>query len=273
MTSAAGANDDSHAVRRPTTWLVLAAILLIPAAVAFVVSSTRTPLYAARVEFVVNSAQQNDQSASSTVANLESLLDTRSMMEGMEQESGVDVDTFESRFRHERVGDSNVLRLTISDPRPDRALSLAKDARRVFLRLTSNVNSGQPAVTFLQGQLKSVRDRQANVQKKLVDLSSATDLASTEQARQLRNTARALDDEAVALRTSLVEERAREAQQAASVVALGQPYALEKPISPNPSRAGAAGLVAGIALCAGFLTARSLRRRPESDGTSASTGG
>jgi uncharacterized protein involved in exopolysaccharide biosynthesis len=273
--AAAGTNGGHRRTRwrsRAASVVLVVLLLVLPPLLAFAIADARTPVYGARAELVYRTppdSQRYDQEMRTQVRVLGSpgfLRPTATAFDMTTQE-------LQEALEAEQVGESEMLWITASDTDAERSLELAQSVTEAYTdRLTGGSSTLDDQIDSLQSRLEALRERQTTVNARLSRVTArderraARNDQATASAQQLRldGLARALRDEISELERRMTDYRMRELEGGPSVEVVAAPYLLDDPVSPQPVRSLAAGLLIGVVLAGGALVAFYARasRRP-----------
>ncbi|MGY1886090.1 hypothetical protein ACI799_12425 [Blastococcus sp. SYSU DS0753] len=228
----------------------MAALLLLPAGIAFVVASLRPDTYAARAEFLLD-----DGTGSGTVeqqtATLLSLLSTRSVLAPIAEGHGITVEELENSIEIEQLEAGNVVRITVADEDPDVARAIAEDLVDSYSDLVAGLRGGTAELNLLNERLADLVARQGVIRTELQQLASSSAQADVERARQLQLESDLLQQQISELQGRAVDLEAEVLAARDAIKLIGSPYVLDAPVAPQPVRAAAIGLLIGIVLTVG----------------------
>jgi uncharacterized protein involved in exopolysaccharide biosynthesis len=105
--------------------LLAAVLIVVPAGAAYLLSALRTPVYGAQVDFLIRPASASVPLGDSDLQTQKVLLTTRAILEPAARAQGVSLARLQDAVSTDVVGGSQVLRLTVADPRPATAERLA----------------------------------------------------------------------------------------------------------------------------------------------------
>lgn len=254
-------------------WMLLvAALVVVPTVVAYLVASGQPPVYEARADVVHASsgnAQVDDQVLSTQVAVLQS--------RGFLTEAGVvgarTFDEVEESLTVERVDGSSVIRLAFRDEDAQAALRTVTALSGAYL--DGAVDGVDEQVRAQEMELLSTRLMEATqaltaTQDEIAALGSRDnplvpgqpDPGARGPLDRLRFDRTVLANEVRLLQAELLdlERAALNPAVTPSVAMVGAPYVLEEPVEPTPLRSAAVGALAGGLLAAALWFAWQRKR-------------
>lgn len=249
---------------RTSLLAAVALLLVVPTVVGYLFSASQSEVYAARTELVI-AIPEASNTAEQQTATLVSMLDSRALLEPVAAEYDMEIQELQERIGREQVEGGNVLRVTVQGTDRDRALSVASTLAGNYVNLVTELGTDTARPEYLADEIARLTAQQAEIRARLLQLSGSALDADVELARQLRGDSDALQQRIADLEQSAVEMEAQRVEAVPLIRLLGEPYLLAEPVSPQPLRAAAAGLLVGIVLSAGLLTIV-LRRRTLHDG-------
>ncbi len=225
--------------RRFPAWLVIGllalGIVLLAAGSSVFFGSRGDKVYGARVDILYAASDNtSDDSRERILATQQELLRSRVVLENVAGSTNIPLDELQSGLAIE-VGRDDLLHLTFGDESPERARLVAQTVAQTYIELA--------------GRLSSESDSgQRLIQKEIDRLEAgAKPLSSTTSSRIARLQDRLLD---------LAVQRVTQPE----AELLSPAYVLDKPLSPDPIRSLALGLVIGLLLATAVVVAL-LRRR------------
>lgn len=274
--AAASATNGGHRRSRWRSWaapvVLVALLLVVPPLLAFLIADARTPVYGARAELVYRTppdSQRYDQEMRTQVR----VLGSPGFLRPTATELDMTTQELQEALEAEQVGESEMLWITVSDTDAERSLEVARSITEAYTdRVTGGSSTLDDQIESLQSRLEALRERQTTVNARLSRVTArderraARNDQATASAQQLRldGVARALRDEVSELERRMTDYRMRELEGGPSVEVVAVPYLLEDPVSPQPVRSLAAGLLIGVVLAGAALVAVYSRaaRRP-----------
>jgi uncharacterized protein involved in exopolysaccharide biosynthesis len=216
------------------------AILLVAVVSAVVVSGLRDKVYGARVDILYLVARETpDDARERILSTQEALIHSRAVLGPVARRNGVALDELEGAVSVD-AGLNDLLRLTVADKDRDRALMLARDVTSQYLRVSSALSP------------EATRGRDL-LQREIGRLTVRARSASGEERQILSERIGRLQDRIVDLE---VEDLAVPRAQV-----LSPAYALEDPLSPDPTRAAIGGLLVGLVVATGAAVLMFRRRQ------------
>ena len=252
------------------TVAAVAGVLVLSLTSAFVVSALQPTTYGAQAE-VYYEVTGSSQEADLQLATQQVLLGSRGVLEPVADTYGITLAELSESQQVERVGDSQVLRLLVTGTDAGLTVQLAQDIVDSYVQTVSaDAGGAQDA------------GREQALQQRIAELATvaAADRARldelSEQRAQAVAAGRELDVSGEEQHLQARQQRLREqiATAQADLTRIGvarqiggdarvltPAYALDKPLGPNPVRAAAAGLIAGLLLSAAVIAYRTRSRR------------
>lgn len=271
MTMLQTSRSVEDAEQRQREWLLrlaalAVALIVVSTATAWVISALSDPVYGARTDLIyalddVQSQPQADRVLATQIVVLRS----RAVLEPVAENAGLSPEELDEKTDVELLDDSQVIRVTVADPDPERALGMAEDLGERYVDFVARRNEQQLAeqTELLESEVEALREERATIEERLAELSAgraAGEPIGAEERRleiELQDVLGAITDrqsQQVALRVAATE--------AAAALVLTPPYVLEDPLAPRPLRAVAAGLFVGILLAGVTVVLLNRYRRP-----------
>lgn len=179
-------------------WWLLLVVTIIGAVMGFVVGQFRTPTYEASTTILVYQAQgalpdaeavSQGQRVADTYAEL---LQQRPIMEELIENLALDVDpdVLKKRVHVVQVGNTNLLKLTVTDEDPQLAADIANEIVRIFIAHDVEERSAQHADSLdnLQAQMEQVQADINNAEADLEALTSGEATLTPQEAQQRAQT-------------------------------------------------------------------------------------
>ena len=234
---------------------VVAALLLLPAAVAYVTAAALPDVHEARAEVLVTTPSGGTVTEQ-TMATQLTLLTSSSVIGPVAREANMDVSSLTDSVSVERVNDSQVLGLSVTADDADRAVDLTAAVVTSYLTIADATAGSSENIDFLRSRLQELTATLADLDTRL-EASANAGLASQREI---------LISQIGDLQMQLTTAEIGELQSAAPAEVITEPYALPEPISPRPARAAVGGFVGG-AILAGLAVVLFVRRTRETSGT------
>jgi len=206
-------------------WVLIVAVAT---AAAYVYGNRGEKTYGARVDILYVPAQDTpDDARERILATQRELLLSRGVLAPVAKEVGVPLDQLRGAIEVD-VGLDDLMRITVGDRDPQRALVHAQALTDRYLDVTSGLTREDAAArSLLQREIRELTRRERRVTDEF-------------EAGQLRDRIGRLRDRLLEVEVeSLGDEKAE---------VLSEPYLLGSPIAPNPRRSAAVGLLAGLVL-------------------------
>jgi uncharacterized protein involved in exopolysaccharide biosynthesis len=191
------------------------------------VGSRGEKVYGARVDILYVAARDTPDDARERILSTQrELLLSRGVLASVAREVGVPLETLRGKVEVDG-GLDDLLRITVGDPDPRRALRYVQVLTDRYLEVSGGLGEEQnTARELLEREIRSLTRRERG--------------AEEGEAAQLRDRIGRLRDRVLELEVeSLGVERAE---------VLSRPYVLSDPLSPKPLQAATIGLLAGLAL-------------------------
>lgn len=246
---------------------VMAALIVVPMVVAYLVSSGASPVYQARAELVY-SGSGNSTADEQALATQATLLRSYGFLQEAVPES--DVADLEEALTVERVDGSGVLRIAVEGD-ADEALSTVTALAQTYLTTITDTDiEGRAArQEVLDARMQESTGALAATQDQITALLATLDPADPDPAVQdelerARFEAARLADGIADLQQRQLQLELDTLSASNPVTLLGAPYVLEDPVAPQPLRAAAAGGLGGILVVAAIAALRLRRRRDPS---------
>jgi uncharacterized protein involved in exopolysaccharide biosynthesis len=253
----------SRAVRSILLGQLCVLIVVGAAIAAYLYSDRRQEVFGGRAEILyVGREVLSATEAERQIATQRALLDSASTLAPVARRFGLALDELDQHVSVESVGDSNVLRLTVGNPDPELAVAVTQAVSESYV---AQVRRGEsPAlekaksliesrIEELAGQLSDVQERFGDAERQLAATSTVEDGRLLAEMQSVLGRIGSLQDRLTEL----------ELQQITNLGAriLTRAYLLDEPLEPQPLRAAAAGMIAGLFFaCLVLLVAGRLRR-------------
>jgi capsular polysaccharide biosynthesis protein len=261
---------DSYGVK---TVLLAIAVAIAAAGLGAAVAAAQEDRYAAELEILHQYGNMDAAASERRQATQATLAEGRAVLAPVADQFDVGVDEVSEQLSAELVGASEVLRLRVTDPDPERALAMVSAVGDSYLEVTQETRfeeSETEEIEVITERIEGLEQRRADLQQELDDLelerradSAEAGAAVTPSGREqrlqieLQEVLRRLGDlESVRLRQEL--EAAESRPEPARL--LTEAYVLDDPVGPTPLRAGALGFGIGLVLAVAIVAMRSLLR-------------
>jgi capsular polysaccharide biosynthesis protein len=240
---------------------VSVALIMLCVLAASVVSAAQSTVYGARVE-VLYEVTGTSQSGERQLATQRVLLGGRSLLGPVAAEHGVPLTELARATDVERIGGSEVMRITVEDEDPDLALLLAQSIADSYVATVTGglTDTGLEEEQRLRDQIRDETLAAEAGRARLDQIAAARATPAPEAApvpmsaeeRELLS-----EDATRARRISELQAQLTQVMsdrwQTARVRVLTPAYLLESPVGPKPVRAAAAGAMAGLLLAAALM--------------------
>ncbi|MCZ2836042.1 hypothetical protein [Modestobacter sp. VKM Ac-2985] len=225
------------------TWLTAAFLLLVvmvPTVIAYFVGASGAAMYAARSEVLFVATTSNSTADDQAMATQVALMTSRPVVAAVAEQYDLSVEELSDAVTAERVDRSQMLRLTVEDGDPARAVEITESLTEAILARSAgrSPQAGQEEA-YLSGRI-------AELQQRLSQEGAGTGSQQLVLEQLIDLQARLTD-------LQLPPEPAIEPLTAA--------YELPDPVGPQPVRSAAAGAIVGIVLAALTVVALLARRR------------
>ncbi len=255
---------------------LLVLLLALPPLLALGLASTRTPVHGARAELIYRvppDSQRFDQEIQTQVL----VLGSRGFLQPTAAAFDMPTEQLQEALTAEQVDGSELLRVTVSNTDAERALALVKSITESYTKRLTGGSTLDDQSQALQRRLDRLHAREERVNNRLSKVTArdarraaANDKRPEASASQLRleGVAVSLRDQLSELERRMTDYRLRELEGGPTVEVVAAPYVLDDPVSPQPLRSLAAGLLIGIILAGSALVglrARAGRRAQDAD--------
>jgi uncharacterized protein involved in exopolysaccharide biosynthesis len=248
--------------------LVLLCVLTVAGAAiaAYLYADGREEVFGGRAEILYEGAEVSLTSeAERQIATQRALLMSASTLGPVAERFGLAPDDFDEHVLVESVDDSNVLRLTVDDADPERAVAVTQAVAESYIAQVHSAESPEleeakelieSRIEELAGQLPDLQRRFDNAKRKAAARQST--LADSQLLAEIQS----LLGRIGSLQDRLTELELQQITDARARI-LTPAYLLDEPLEPQPVRAGAAGAIAGIFVaCLALLLVGRFRRAP-----------
>lgn len=233
----------------------IAALLLLPTAVAYATATSLPDVHEARAEVLVTS-QSGGTVTEQTMATQATLLTSSSVIGPVALAMNMETSSLTDSVSVERVNDSQVLGLSVTAEDVERAVDLTAAIVTSYLTVADTTAESPEDIEFLRSRLQELNATLADLDARI----GAGETGGLASQREI------LISQIGDLQMQLTTAEIGELQSSAPAEVITEPYALPEPVSPQPARAAVGGFVGG-ALMAALATAFFVRRTREDAGT------
>jgi uncharacterized protein involved in exopolysaccharide biosynthesis len=239
--------------------LMAAAVVAISGSAALAFSLLSQPIYGAQAEIIFQpSGELSVFRAERDMATQEVILRGRAVLEPVARNTGIPVADLQDMISVEILGQSNILRITIGNPDPETARSLAQLVTTEYLvRFSSDsANAVDPAAEHLDRQVQTLSATISKMLDRLERLARERGPGDppTAEERELRATVTSTLQRMGTLQEELTGLEKKRFQQP-EVSLLVPAHRLEGRLRPRPLQALAVGALVGLFLTAGTALA------------------
>lgn len=291
--------------RRPSlARIAVAAVLSVSlvvagAAAAYLFSTGRDEIYAARAEVVYQVSAESENQAQRAITTQQVMLSSRPRLESVADQVGIPVEELEESLSVEVVEDSEVIRAEATNTDPDAARQIVSrlvqgyvddvgatasqdvDEQRAVLeqrlsRIVEELNNTEIRLQELSGQrreaianarqqaLELAQNEDVNVPTRLFDPDVVAPVTAEQELleskeRDLRRRFGQVRSDLTDLEVDALRDRTAAESAAASASVITPAYVLDEPVSPQPLRAAAAGALVGLLVAGTGLGLTKLR--------------
>ncbi|MCZ2825571.1 MULTISPECIES: hypothetical protein [unclassified Modestobacter] len=232
----------------------IAALVVIPTAVAYATATALPDVHEARAEVLVTS-QAGGTVTEQTLATQVTLLTSSSVLGPVARALDMDTSSLTDSVSVERVNDSQVLGLSVTAEDADRAVDVTTAIVTSYLAVADTTAESPEDIDFLRSRLQELNATLADLDARI----AAGGTVGLTSQREI------LISQIGDLQMQLTTAEIGELQSSAPAEVITEPYALPEPVSPQPARAAVGGFVGG-ALLAALATAFFVRRTREDAG-------
>jgi uncharacterized protein involved in exopolysaccharide biosynthesis len=257
----------TRGILRSTVLVLLCLLIVAGAAVAaYLHSERRQEIFGGRAEILYEGGEVSLASeAERQIATQRALLMSASTLGPIAERFGLAPDDLDEHVSVESVDDSNVLRLTVDDADPERAVAVTQAVAERYIAQVRGAESPEleeakglieSRIEEIAGQLPDLQERLGKAQRSAAARQSTlADSLLLAEIQSLLGRIGSLQDRLTELELQqITDARAR---------ILTPAYLLDEPLEPQPVRAGAAGAIAGIFVaCLALLLVGRFRRAP-----------
>jgi uncharacterized protein involved in exopolysaccharide biosynthesis len=238
--------------------IVLVAVILVvgPAVAAYLISRSQQAEYAAEAELVLDSSNVTDRILAQRDIDTQSLvLQSRAVLAPTARAEGITVDELEDKVGVEVDGNTDVLRVSVTDHDSQLALRAAEGIVTTYRDSVATATTEQldEAQGLLEAEITDLTTRLSDVQAELSQLAEDPDNAFSPEVQQLQAESNFIFGRLSSLQASLTDLEVRRVSGSNEVKVVTPPHVLEEPVSPQPLRAAAYGGLVGILLAAAAI--------------------
>lgn len=260
---AGGVTFEFDRLRLAPTLALVVVVVLVTSGLAYLLAAIRQPVYGAEAQVLYRSADTSGLRSERELSTQQVLVQGRSVLQPVADGYEVSVADLQEWLSVDIIGESEVLRVRVAHPDQSVALELTQAVAEQYVDTVRQETrraldaATQPLTERLDDLLEELADVEARIRRAQQD----ADPAAEPTARQQR-----LEAEADALRRRIAtveDQLARtELEQPAQpqVRILAPAYALEDPVSTSPEQAAVGGVLVGLLLAGGAITAMAARR-------------
>lgn len=265
----------SSSPSRTLALILLAVLIVITATItAYLASNAKQRVYGGRIELLFNTESYDSESEfDRALATQREILRSEPIVGPAARAAGMSPKQLQKALTVERVGQSEVLRVTVGDRSRTKARSLAQAVATNFLQRVAQAPPADGATTtrFLNGRLEELtvtldrttaRLRELEISRGAVGSPVAEELRLREEVADLVRQIGSVREQVLALELSRMTS--------SDVSTLAPARQLESPIEPKPKQAAVEGFLVGSVLAAGtvyliqYLARRQLEKRERS---------
>lgn len=247
-------------LRTLVRWALVGTLILgLAVGAGYGLSVAQDPVYGAETDVLYRVPESSGARAERDLATQQVIAQGRSVLQPVAGDAGMPVEELQEIVSVEIVGQSDVLRITMAHPDPDRAVDLAQAVADRYVRTVTEGPVTEPeAATLVEATIDELAAELAAVEEELAAVESEpADPAAVADGERLRAEAEDLQGRIDGLERLLSGSTI--APGGAEVRVLTPAYLLEEPLAPQPLRAGVAGGIGGL-LVVGALGAVLARR-------------
>lgn len=248
-------------------WWLLALAPIIAGAVAYATSSRQQPLYSASATIEVNPPQTSGsidysalQGSKSLAETYRQLITTRKVLEPLITELGLPfgVEELQRKVSASTVGDTRLVRISVSDPDPEAAAEIANAVANRFATYTRErtIELASPYRTALDQQIADVQNQIRDTQRQIRDLESgpnATDPETQDTLFALRATLNQLQQSYRELIVAVNQMDLAAAAAQTQVTVAEEAIPPKSPYAPRTMLHTVLGAFAGLCLAVGAV--------------------
>jgi uncharacterized protein involved in exopolysaccharide biosynthesis len=234
---------------------------------AYFFSARQETVYGARAEILYQASDaERTLGTPRIMATQKLVLTSRTVLQPVAAEVGVPLDELQDATSVEIEGESDVMQLTVEDPNPRLALTLAEEIAQEYPRTVVAASSARVGESkrLLETRIAALQRRLSRVRARLraLERTRGSTLPPNSEQQELQAEAETLLERIGNFQDRLTElevEQIGESQARARVITPA--HVLEDPLRPKPIRAALAGLLVGLVLAAGFIALAAHARR------------
>ncbi|MBA2497661.1 MAG: hypothetical protein H0V33_11330 [Acidimicrobiia bacterium] len=241
--------------RLGTGALLLAGVLLVACTTvgAYLFSASAPTVYGARAEFVYElGGEDRAADADRRILTELEVARSRAVLESVAAASNMSIAELDRSLTVERVGESGVIRFTVARQDQEEAVRLVDGIVRSYLRTSEESFAVDAELDFVTERIAELDALQTEIDTALS--AAIAGGASADIVAQLQ-----LEAQDLTVRIFEFEDRRTsielDARNAGRVETLTPAFALDDPLGPKPARAGAFGVLVGMAIVASMAIA------------------
>jgi uncharacterized protein involved in exopolysaccharide biosynthesis len=249
---------------------VVVVLLTLPPLLAYGFAALRPPVYGARSEILFRTGSDTSQLFDQEMQTQVELLRSPAYLGPTAEAMDLEVEELTKAVDAQQVGGSELLRLTMKDEDPRRALEGVSSITDTYVSRSQRQRATDDEEKVLQRQIKAMRTRVARLNSALARIAgqaaasarseSGVPVAVSAERQRLEGEVRVVGQRASDLESRLTDYRLHEMSTNPSITVIASPYLLNDPVEPRPLRSMVAGLLVGI-LLAGTALALATRKR------------
>lgn len=239
-----------------------AVLLLVPVLVAMAVAAGQPSTHLAKTSVVYTGANENlSANLNNRIATQVQVLQSRTVLDPVARANGVDVADLEQRVTAERVKDSQVVEIEVTETDAGRAQAIAQSIQDTYLKLPSGSRSTTKQ-ELLQRQIAGLNRQLDTVRNQIATQARWSTRRTDRQLSVLQGRETVLNQALADLQNQLTTERLSQVDQATAARAGDRAYVVAGSSVPKLLPAAAAGLLVGLLLAIAYLAyVRSRMRR------------
>lgn len=233
------------------------------AVAAYVYADGRQEIFGGRAEILYEGQQVSlATEAERQVATQRALLESASTLGPVAERFGLVPDDLDEDVSVESVGDSNVLRVTVSNADPAVAVDVAQAVAETYIAQIVRAESPEleEAKSLIQSRIDELTAELGDLRESLGEGKQQLAATRSTVKGQVLAEMEFLLDRVGSLQDRLTELEIQQITAAGARI-LTPAYALDEPLEPQPIRAGAGGAIAGLFVaCLALLVIGRLRQ-------------
>lgn len=257
---------------RALALILLATLIVLTATIAaYVASNAKQRVYGGRIELLFNTESYDSEAEfDRALATQREILRSEPVVGPTASAAGMSPKQLKRALKVERVGQSEVLRVTVGDRSGSRARSLAQAVATNYLQRIAQAptEGGATTTSFLKGRVEELTVTLDRTTARLRELEVARGGGGTPVAEELRLREEVADlvRQIGSLREQVLALELRR-MTSTDVSTLAPARQLDSPIEPKPKQAAVEGFLVGSVLAAGtvyllqYLAGRRLEKR------------